>query len=212
MGLVRGLPLEGGRPLDIEWSIASKPIPGERVSGDSGLVERRGETVLVAVVDGLGHGPEAATAAERAVEVLRGFVSDDLELLLVRCDDALRDTRGAVLSACYLDLSARTLKWTGIGNVMGVLLRMGPGGSARERLAPRPGVVGARPARARTETIEVNAGDLLVLGTDGLSQSFCYNMDPPPGWSTERVARETLAEFWQGHDDGLVLVARLKEA
>lgn len=212
MGLVGRPPIDGGRALDIEWAVAGRPIPGERVSGDSSLVERRGQAVLIGVVDGLGHGPEAAAAAECAVEVLRGFAGDDLDLLFSRCDAALRSTRGAVVSVSHVDLSTGTLKWAGIGNVMGVLLRTGRVQPPRERLAPRPGVVGARPARPRPETIRVNAGDTLVLGTDGLSQSFCYSFDPAPGSPPDRLAREVIAAYWQGHDDALVLVARLKEA
>jgi len=41
----------------------SRPYPGETVNGDAWAVHRHGGAGRIALVDGLGHGPEAAVAA-----------------------------------------------------------------------------------------------------------------------------------------------------
>jgi negative regulator of sigma-B (phosphoserine phosphatase) len=51
----------------VEWSTAVQVREGEIMSGDHYLICRAGgERVLVAVVDGIGHGPEAAEASQLA--------------------------------------------------------------------------------------------------------------------------------------------------
>lgn len=51
----------------VEWGVAGLPAKGHRESGDGYLVRPVAGGVLLAVVDGLGHGREAAVAAEVAV-------------------------------------------------------------------------------------------------------------------------------------------------
>ena len=54
----------------IEWSVASRAIRGQAVSGDLHLVTTWDGGALIAVVDGLGHGEEATFAARQAVRAL----------------------------------------------------------------------------------------------------------------------------------------------
>src|SRR5256885_16832155 len=54
----------------IEWGVAAAPLAGETESGDLHLVKPVGRGMLVAAVDGLGHGAEAAAAARTAVATL----------------------------------------------------------------------------------------------------------------------------------------------
>ncbi|HEY1633585.1 MAG TPA: hypothetical protein VGF64_02425, partial [Acidimicrobiales bacterium] len=67
----------------LEWAVAARPFPGESVSGDQSVVRVSETEALLAVIDGLGHGPEAATAAEHAVDVLRENPAEPVEVLLV---------------------------------------------------------------------------------------------------------------------------------
>src|SRR2546422_1725166 len=86
-----------GAPALIEWGVASLALPGEAESGDRHLVKPVGTSVLVAVVDGLGHGAEAASAAQAAVAALERHASESLVGLVERCHRALKGTRGAVM-------------------------------------------------------------------------------------------------------------------
>ena len=72
---------ESGRFGPIEWARAGRPLPSEYTSGDRGIaVDLDGEAALFGVVDGHGHGPAAATAALRAVDVVKGASSERLEV------------------------------------------------------------------------------------------------------------------------------------
>ena len=56
---------------------------------------------LVAVVDGLGHGSEAADVAKTAVRSLERHASQPVISLLRQCHGALSGTRGAVSLAAF---------------------------------------------------------------------------------------------------------------
>ena len=67
----------------IEWAAKSRPRPGEKVCGDRLLaVDVNGTGALIGVLDGLGHGAEAAEAANCGVEVLRNARSEPLDVLV----------------------------------------------------------------------------------------------------------------------------------
>src|SRR5256885_6028210 len=87
-----------GAPALIEWGVASLALPGEAESGDRHLVKPVGTGVLVAVVDGLGHGAEAAAAAQAAVAALERHATESPVPLIERCHRALQGTRGVVMS------------------------------------------------------------------------------------------------------------------
>src|SRR5262245_14521887 len=52
-----------------EVAAVSLPAPAEQVCGDAWAVSHRGDQSLLMLVDGLGHGPPAAEAAQAAVRV-----------------------------------------------------------------------------------------------------------------------------------------------
>src|SRR4051794_4565171 len=97
----------------IEWAVASRALGGAPVSGDCHLVVARPDGALVAVVDGLGHGAEAATAAEIAVATLSAHAHEPAIQLVERCHDRLRGSRGVVMSLATFDTPGNTLTWLG---------------------------------------------------------------------------------------------------
>jgi len=185
----------------VEWTVAIRSLGSE--SGDQYLVSRTGDgAVLVAVVDGLGHGPEAASAAKTAIAVLEAGQERELGARFLRCHERLRDTRGVVLS---LGLFATgSLTWLGVGNVDGVLLRSGLG--AREQLLVRGGVVGRRLPSLELSRLTVARGDTLILVTDGIQSRFAD--DPGITFATPPTAERILADHGKETDDALVLVVR----
>jgi len=193
--------VEGKAPLLVEWTVAARSIGSE--SGDQYLVSRtEDDGVLVAVVDGLGHGPEAASAARTAIGVLEAGRERELGARFLRCHERLRDTRGVVLS---LGLFATgSLTWLGVGNVDGVLLRSGFG--AAEQLLVRGGVVGRRLPSLALSRLTVSRGDTLILATDGIDQRFAD--DPGIAFASPPTAERILADHGKATDDALVLVVR----
>jgi len=111
----------GNAPL--EWGMAGEPLAGQPKSGDLGLVLPFPGGVLIGVLDGLGHGDEAAVAARAAAEVLRAQPDAHVIWLVRQCHEALGETRGVVMSLASFSERYATLTWIGIGNVEGLLLR-----------------------------------------------------------------------------------------
>src|SRR5262249_60295540 len=92
--------LPGERPGDglLQWAVAGRPRSGGTVSGDLHAVLPFEGGILVAAVDGLGHGDEAALAARTAVAMLSQQPEDSVIGLLRHCHDGLLETRGVVMS------------------------------------------------------------------------------------------------------------------
>src|ERR1700694_2593580 len=107
----------------VEWGVASLPIARETESGDAHVLVPTSNGYLAGVVDGLGHGPEAAIAARAVAETLRSHANDAVAHLMLRCHQESRRTRGAVLSLASVSINDNTMTWLGVGNVEGNLFR-----------------------------------------------------------------------------------------
>jgi hypothetical protein len=194
-------------PAAIEWGQAARAL--SEPSGDLAVVQEFKHGVLVAVVDGLGHGPEAAEAARLAAEELQQHVDESVIALMRRTHTRLRGTRGVVMSLASFNTRDDTMTWIGVGNVEGILMRAepAPGGSqARESILLRGGVVGYDLPAMQASVVAVNRGDTLAFATDGLRNEFISGVRAaiPPG----RHAADLLTRYGKATDDALILVAR----
>jgi len=191
----------------IEWSVAEEVLPGQKQSGDRYVVKSLPEGELLAVVDGIGHGEDAALSAKLAVSALNGSDALSPIALLRRCQQRLQGTRGAVLSLAWFSSSDGTMTWLGVGNVAGVLLRREAYGVARqESLLLRAGTVGAQLPYVSASVLPVSYGDTLIFATDGIRSGFADTLNVNA--STQEIARHIIENHWRKIDDGLVLVAR----
>src|SRR5215467_5953020 len=91
--------------LYLDVGVASTTRDGEDTSGDLHLVRSvnggRDRGVLVAVVDGLGHGADAAAAARIAIDTLDRHAGAPIPELIQRCHAALVGSRGVVMSVAH---------------------------------------------------------------------------------------------------------------
>lgn len=191
----------------MDWGVATRPRVGNVESGDRALVEPFSGGVLVAVVDGLGHGAEAAHAAVAAIDVLRGAAGSPVEALVADCHRELTGSRGAVMSLARFDSSWTTMTWLGVGNVEGRLVTFAPGGPPRaQSLVLRAGVVGSRLPALRPAIIPLAPSDMLIFATDGIGSGFDAALGP--GGAPSKIAQRILSEFGRATDDALVFVAQ----
>lgn len=191
----------------LDWGVGARTLAFESESGDAYLVAPQAAGMLVAVIDGLGHGAEAAAAARLAVATLERHADEPLPQLLGRCHEELKRTRGAVLSVASFHALSGTMTWCGVGNVEGMLFRADRSARpARESLVLRSGVVGYQMPSLRTTTYPVSRGDMLVFATDGIAGSF--GDAPPIGRPPQEAADEILRRWGKHTDDALALVAR----
>jgi negative regulator of sigma-B (phosphoserine phosphatase) len=191
----------------LEWSVATAVMPGEIESGDRHVVCPFSDGVLVAVIDGLGHGVEAAAAARVAAGVLEKHAGGPVTALVERCHDSLRSTRGVTLSLATISARACVLTWAGVGNVEGLLRRAHPG-LPDEKLLLRNGVVGSHVPPLRARVIALQRDDLLVFTTDGVAHDVARTL--PLRGTLQAIANGALARGNKGVDDALVLLVRYR--
>ena len=191
----------------LEWAVADLVQPGQSESGDRSVVLPTGEGGLVAVVDGLGHGAEAASAAKVAVRALERGANRPVVQLFRDCHSSLIGTRGAVISAAAFNARDESMTWLGVGDVEGRLLRAPSSASPRmESLLLRGGVVGVHLPTLVSEVVPIHRGDTLIFATDGVRSDF---LDAPlPPLESQALADYILAHWGTQTDDALVLVVR----
>ncbi len=183
----------------VEIGAAGRPAKGESVSGDAWLVKEFPDGALVAVVDGLGHGPLAAEAARAVTDFLASQPWTDLAVLLKDCSAAVAHTRGAALALLHVDVSAMRLRHCGVGNVDVTAIGRQPA-----RPVSLPGVVGARIRKVVETTHTLHAGDRLAVFTDGISSRF--DLSQYRGASAQDTAEQILAQWSMSHDDATCVV------
>jgi anti-sigma regulatory factor (Ser/Thr protein kinase) len=195
-------------PRRREVAIFGRRCAGESMSGDDGAFVRSGEALLVAAVDGLGHGPDARRAAALATATIRSEHARALAEIVGACDQATQGTRGCVLGVARIDDAAGRLGFVGVGDVC--CRTFAP--RHERRAATMAGVVGARGRQARAPRVDelaLGRGDVVVLGTDGLRQamSIAEELSLMRRWPIE-IAQHLLTAFGRDNDDALVVVAK----
>ena len=192
--------------MRISWGVAEAPMVADTESGDSHVVRQLPEGVLVAVIDGVGHGQEAADAARIACRTLMSSPSEDAVSLVWRCHEALRDTRGVVMTLLVCAPNG-AMTWVAVGNIEGVVFRCEANGrTSANQVVLRGGVIGHRLPPLRAECLTLRPHDTVVLATDGIRPEF--SDDFVPGDEPQAIADQILARYRKGTDDALVLVLR----
>ena len=162
---------------------------------------------LFGVVDGAGHGGEAARAAAIARDVLDDLAGAPSPRLVRACHDALASSRGAAMGVAFVGERAAQLTWLGVGRVHAAVLRGDGFGPWRERwLRTAAGEAGLALPELHPEEVELERGDLLVLATDGVRPTFAEFLGL--AGSPQDIARRIVERSWTRTDDAVALVAR----
>ncbi len=186
--------------MAFEIGSIQRPAAGQLVCGDS-LTVVDGPSLFIALADGLGHGPAAAEAARPFCEFAAAHRAEPLDQILVKASEALAHTRGAAGALVRIDSQARSLEFSGIGNIeLKSLLN-----SAIQPFC-RPGILGRGRPRVRVDAFPVAAGELLALFSDGVSSRF--SLDQYRHLRPHDLARALLAEHGKRHDDATCVVVR----
>lgn len=189
----------------VDWAAAERALAGQHDSGDQFLIRRREDGVLVAAIDGLGHGVEAARAARLAAAVLDAHADQTLITLMNRCHTALCGTRGVTMSLARFVARDSVVVWLGVGNVEGVVVFSHNRAKSAELLL-QGGVVGGHLPPLVASTVSVAPDDTLVFATDGVAPAFADSIIRTD--SPQVIADRTLRQHAKPTDDALVVVAR----
>ncbi len=181
---------------EVEFGVESLEMPGQPESGDLHVVKRISTGALIGVIDGLGHGVEAATAAKLAVKTVDEHSEESIINIAKLCNDRLKGSRGAVMALAAINSSDETLTWLSIGNVEGLLIRANPRASpAYENIFMRPGVVGYRLPPLFASVFSISRNDLLILSTDGINIDYSQRVATDVRYAEDVFSRLTESQI-----------------
>lgn len=165
------------------------------------------------MVDGTGHGIEAAKAAYAAVDYVGSHVYDSLETIFAGCDKALRPTRGAAMGIAVIDEGLEALLYAGINNVRSMIVSR-PNSERMEKekieLPSNFGIVGGGYRHLRIEKRQLHPGDMVILSTDGIKSGFNLNgYDTAPEADLEQLANSIVQDWGRQTDDCAVIIYRM---
>ena len=193
-----------GTAPGFQIGVAVAPYPGEIQNGDAWRFLHASVGPSLLVVDGSGHGAEAARAADAAVAVFESHGHEDCVRIVDRIHRALSATRGAAVALCRIDRTAQKIVFTGIGNVAGAIV----GSEGMRRMVSLAGTAGHNARKIQAFDYPFTQG-LVVMHSDGLGSA--WNLDRYPGLARAHptlVAAVLFRDFWRRRDDVTILVSR----
>lgn len=184
-------------------------LAGEDVCGDAWTVQASRGTYRVLVVDGLGHGSGAATAAHSAVRVAEQEPAATPVALLESMHDALRSTRGAACAVASVTPEAASGTFAGVGNIRGLVRS----GTTERSLVSHNGTLGHQVRKVQPFEFAFPSRALLVLHSDGIATH--WNFDAYPGLTTHHpavIAATIFRDHARARDDATIVVLRNEAA
>jgi serine phosphatase RsbU (regulator of sigma subunit) len=200
--------LELGHPASLDkLRIAGMavPHPGERFCGDAWAFHHTPDRTVVLLVDGIGHGWEAAEAAQEATTTFRKYADRAPGDILLSIHDALKKTRGAVAAIAEVRANEGTLTYAGVGNISAVVLA----GTGSRSLVSHNGTLGMVTSRIQEFKVDWPADAVLVLHSDGLLSR--WDLSSYAGLIVRHpavIGAALLRDFRRQRDDASVVVVK----
>jgi len=165
-----------------EFGAISIALAGEIECGDTWRIADSGETMSMMVIDGLGHGPLAATAARAAADAFVERPFDPPSEAMQHLHTALSGSRGAAAACATLRAGDSKVMYCGVGNISGSLVS-----AQRSRgMVSHNGILGVQLPRKQQFQYECSPGDRVVMHSDGLSAR--WSLSSYPGLSVRHAA------------------------
>lgn len=186
--------------MEVGW--VARTMPGQAECGDRVVVDCEARPHLIAVIDGLGHGPRAAEAAEAVAVFVSGHLDLPSDELLRRCDRAAAGTRGVAMAVLRIDPESLEMTHAGVGNVA-----VTSHGTTRVSPISQPGVIGGRLRRVVVERFQLHPGDVLAVHSDGISSRM--DLGSCVRRTAQQTAERLLDRYGKDHDDASCAVLRI---
>jgi anti-sigma regulatory factor (Ser/Thr protein kinase) len=202
--------LQVGRHVDdgpLKVAGVAVPYPGEQLCGDAWTSHASPERTLVLLVDGLGHGWEAAEAAQEAVATFRKRLQSRPGEIIGYVHEALRKTRGAVAAVAEIWPREKKLVYVGVGNISAVVLS----GGASRSLVSHNGTLGVAAPRIQEFQSVWPDDAVFVLHSDGLQSRWDLTPSAYPGLLSRHpalIGGALLRDFRRQRDDASVVVVK----
>lgn len=200
------LPRDDGQAPPSPPAVAglSVPMAGETACGDAWAWHEDAEGRTLFVVDGLGHGTDAAVAANESITQFRRAQQATPVEILQRVHAGIRHTRGGAAAVARIHWASATISFAGVGNIAGTFV---PRVGAPRRMVSHNGIVGHNARKIQAFDYPCGAGRL-VMHSDGLGSS--WSLDRYPGLLRAHpllMAAVLYRDHSRGRDDTTVVVA-----
>lgn len=183
----------------------SIPKSGEEFNGDGWISSQTSNKLLLMVCDGLGHGDQAAIAAEEAKKEFLLSYPYPLDEIMENLNSRLKHTRGAAVSLVEVNSINNIVRYCGIGNITGMIFSP----ESSRSLISHNGTVGHEIRKIQVFEYPWKDDSLLILFSDGLTSR--WNFDKYPGLfsKTLPVILSTIhRDNTRGTDDTTIIAAR----
>ena len=181
------------------------PIDGEAECGDAWAVKQATSSTLLLLADGLGHGPNAAEAANLAVTIFKNAaLASPLELLR-QIHSGLGKTRGAAVAVADICFATQVISYAALGNIVGRIFC----GAKSQTMVGCNGTAGFEARNIVEFCYPWPEGGRVVLHSDGLKTH--WHLDDYPGLAQRHpalIAGVLFRDHRRPHDDCLVVVAK----
>ena len=158
------------------------------------------------MVDGLGHGPGAALAAEEAVRAFHNHRSSEPADIIETIHRAIRATRGAALAIARIDLARGCVRYAGVGNISGLILDTTTGET--QSMVSHNGTVGHTIRKIQSFDYSCTQNPIVIMHSDGMATH--WSLQKYPGIirrSPSLIAAALFRDHKRSRDDVTVLVA-----
>ena len=198
-------------PCLLDVGVVCLPLDGETACGDGWCVRQRADHATVLLVDGLGHGPNAANAADTAISVFESTEDRAPREMIALLNEALRSTRGAAVAVAEVRRTREgaTVEFCGVGNTVTAVI--GPAGP--RALPSMNGTAGLSVRGLQPFSQPWYPGEMLVMHTDGLTTRWRLDAYPRVREHDPAIVAAVLhRDASRGRDDVTVLALGLREA
>lgn len=194
--------------MDMQVGSVCLPIAGEQECGDAWAMKSVLGSTLFMLVDGLGHGSEAAKAANLAVSIFKDSAVGRPADLLSLINNNLGHTRGAAVAIAKIEHWSKRLQFAGVGNILGAVL----GDNQSFNLLSHNGTAGMNASQIKEYEYPWPDKSLLIMHSDGVATR--WSLDHYPGLQQKHpalIAGVLFRDYHRVRDDSCILVARAPE-
>ncbi len=186
----------------LKYSIMSRPKPGEIKNGDTFFIKQLPQFSFFCVIDALGHGEQADTTANIALDCIKVYYHLPLPEIFLKCHEHLNHTRGIAMSICKIYTRENKTEYAGMGDVKLQVF----GAPESFRIFNHNGTVGMNMEPIKLQTYKYFSGSTYIMYTDGIGE-FDLKQDTLR-LNPQTIANVIMEKNARSSDDATVLVAR----
>jgi serine/threonine protein phosphatase PrpC len=178
---------------------------GEQVSGDKVIVREIDDQLLLAVIDGVGHGSEADLVSQLMADYLNNLNQiDEPARIIEQLDQISKPCIGAAVGIVRIKRQQQQVDFAGVGNIAGYLM-----GHHHSSFASRDGSVGCHSRTALSQSKTLAPGDLIIMHSDGIKSRLIHQFDEDYlKQSVDQILSYIFNNFEKEYDDASCVVYR----